>query len=72
MLVRIGWAGPVARMGDRRVAYRVFVGKFDGKRPLGRPRSRWKDNIKLDQQELCWEAGTGVIGLRIRTGGGRL
>jgi hypothetical protein len=42
---RIRWAGYVARMGDRRGAYRVLVGKLEGKRPLGRHRCRWKDNI---------------------------
>jgi hypothetical protein len=41
-------AGHVARMGDRRGVYRVLVGKLEGKRPLGRPRRRWEDNIKMD------------------------
>ena len=40
--------GHVARTGDRRGVYRVLVGKPEGKRPLGRPRSRWKDNFKMD------------------------
>ena len=45
---RVGWAGNVARMGDRRGTYRVLVGgKREGKRPLGRPRRRWEDNIKM-------------------------
>jgi len=49
------WAGHVARMGERRGLYRVLVGKPEGKRPLGRPRSRWEDNIKMDLQEVgCW------------------
>jgi len=39
------WAGHVARMGEEREAYRVLVGKPEGKRPLGRPRRRWVDNI---------------------------
>ena len=46
------WAGHVARMGERRGAYRVLVGKPEGKRPLGRPRHRWEDNIKMDLQEV--------------------
>jgi hypothetical protein len=45
----------VARKGDRRGVYRVLVGKPEGKRPLGRPRRRWEDNIKMDLQEIgCW------------------
>jgi hypothetical protein len=39
-------------MGERRDAYRVFIGKLGGKRPLGRPGRRWEDNIKMDIQEL--------------------
>ena len=47
--------GPLARMGNRRGVYRVLVGKSEGKRPLGRPRRRWEDNIKMDLQEVgCW------------------
>ena len=46
------WAGHVARMGDRRSVCRVSVGKPEGKRPLGRPRCRWEDNIKMDLQEV--------------------
>jgi len=49
---RMRWAGHVARMGDRRGVYRVLVGKPDGKRPLGRPRRKWDDNIKIDLQEV--------------------
>ena len=44
---RMRWAGHVARMGEERAVYRVFVGKPEGKRPLGRPRPRWEDNIKI-------------------------
>jgi len=47
---RMRWAGHVARMGERRGVYRVLVGKPEGKRPLGRPRRRWEDNIKMDLQ----------------------
>ena len=46
------WAGHVARMGERRVVYRVLVGKPEGKRPLGSPRHRWEDFIKMDLQEV--------------------
>jgi len=46
------WAGHVACMGKRRGVYRVLVGKPEGKRPLGRPRRRWEDNIKMDLQEV--------------------
>ena len=48
---RMRWAGHVARMGEDRGVHRVLVGKPDGKRPLGRPRRRWEDNIKMDLQE---------------------
>jgi hypothetical protein len=46
------WAGHVARMGERRSAFRVLVGKLKGKRPIGRARRRWEDNIKMDFQEV--------------------
>jgi len=49
------WAGHVARMGERRGIYRVLVGKPEGKRPLGRPRRIWEDNIKMDIQEVGCE-----------------
>jgi len=49
---RMRWAGHVARMGERRGVYRVWVGKPEGKRPLGRPRLGWEDNIKMDLQEV--------------------
>ena len=45
---RMRWAGHVARMGEDRGVHRMLVGKPEGKRPLGRPRHRWKDNIKMD------------------------
>jgi hypothetical protein len=41
-------------MGERRVAYRILVGRPLGRRPLGRPRHRWEDNIKMDLQEVRW------------------
>ena len=49
---RMRWAGHVARMGEERDVHRVLVGKPEGKRPLGRPRRRWEDNIKMDLQEV--------------------
>ena len=49
---RMRWAGHVARMGEDRGVHRVLVGKPEGKRPLGRPRRRWEDNIKMDLQEV--------------------
>ena len=49
---RMSWAGHVARMGEDRGVHRVLVGKPEGKRPLGRPRRRWEDNIKMDLQEV--------------------
>jgi hypothetical protein len=45
------WAGHVARMGERKNAYRIFVGRRCEKRPLGRPRCRWLNNIKMDLKE---------------------
>jgi len=49
---RMTWAGHGARMGEERGVYRVLVGKPEGKRPLGRPRRRWVDNIRMDMQEV--------------------
>ena len=49
---RMRWAGHVARMGEERGAYTVLVGKPEGRRPLGRPRRRWEDNIRMDLQEV--------------------
>ena len=49
------WAGHVARMGASRGVYTVLVGTPEGKRPLGRPRRRWEDNIKMDLQEVGCE-----------------
>jgi len=65
------WAGHVARMETSRSVYRVLVEKSEGKRPIGRRRHRWKDNIKIDLQEVgC--GGLNWIWLRIGTGGGHL
>jgi hypothetical protein len=53
-LRRVKWAGHVARMGEKRNAYRLLVGKPKGKRALGRPRCRWVDNIRMDLGEVRW------------------
>jgi len=52
--------------------YRVLVGKPEEKKPLGRPRPRWEDNIKMDLQKVGWGVWTGLMWPRIGTGGGRL
>jgi len=49
---RMIWAGNVARMGEKIGVYRVLLGKPEGRRPLGRPRRRWVDNIRMDLQEV--------------------
>jgi hypothetical protein len=51
------WAGHVTQMGEKRNAYRIFAGNPEGKRPLGRPRRRWVDNIKIDLREIGWDGG---------------
>jgi hypothetical protein len=51
---RMRWAGHVARMGEKRNAYRILVEKPEGKRPLGRPRRKWVNNIKIDLTEMGW------------------
>jgi hypothetical protein len=61
----------VARMGEERGVHRVLVGKPEGNRPLGTPRRRWEDNIKMDLRKLEG-VGTGWSWLRIGTGGGHL
>jgi hypothetical protein len=53
-LRRMRWEGHVARMGEKRNAYRLLVGKPEGKRPLGRPIRRWVDNIRMDLGEVGW------------------
>ena len=69
---RMRWAGHVAHMEEGRGVHRVLVGKPEGKRPLGRPRCRWEDNIKMDLQEVGRGVRTGSSWLRIGTGGGHL
>jgi hypothetical protein len=51
---RMRWAGHVARVGEKRGAYRILVGRPEGRRPLGRPRHRWEDNIKMYIQKVGW------------------
>jgi hypothetical protein len=51
---RMRWAGHVARMGKKKSAYRILVGKPEGKRPLGRPKRRWEDNIEMELREIRW------------------
>jgi hypothetical protein len=51
---RMRWVGHVTRMGEKRKAYRLLVGESEGKRPLGRPRHRWVDNIRMDIGEVGW------------------
>jgi hypothetical protein len=68
---RMKLAGYVARMGDKRNAYKILLGNPEGKTPLGRPRRRWVDNIQMDlrQDGVVW---TGWMWLRIWTSGGLL
>jgi hypothetical protein len=65
---RMRRAGHVACMGGKG-AYRILVGRREGRRPLGRPRRRWEDNIKMVLQEVGWD---GMTWLKIGTGGGLL
>jgi hypothetical protein len=51
-VIKSSWAGQVARMEEGRSVYRVLVGRPEGKRPLGKPRRRWEDNIKVDLKEI--------------------
>jgi hypothetical protein len=54
---RMRWAGHVARIGEKRRAHRIFMGRPEGRRPLRRPRCRWEDNIKMDLQHVGWGHG---------------
>jgi hypothetical protein len=70
---RMRWAGHVARMGEERKVYKVLVGKPEGKIPLGRPRRRWEDGIRMDLRETGLGGGwLGFDCLRTGTGGGLL
>jgi hypothetical protein len=51
---RMRWAGHMARTGEERKVYKVLIGKSEGKRPLGRPRHRWEDGIRMDLREIGW------------------
>jgi hypothetical protein len=51
---RMGWTGHIARMGEKRNIYSLLVGKPEGRRPLGTPRRRWMDNIRMDLVEVGW------------------
>jgi hypothetical protein len=65
---RMRWVGHVARIGEKRNAYRILVGKPVGKRPLGRPRRRWVDNTKMSLRVMEW-GGMDFIWLRIGPNG---
>jgi len=58
---RVVIGGHVACTGERRAAHRVLMRITEGKRPLGKPRRRWEDNIKMNLQEVGWEAWTALI-----------
>jgi hypothetical protein len=66
---RMRWAGHVAKMGEKRNAHRLLVGKPEGKKPLGRPRRRWVDNIRMNLGEVDGAMWTGLAWIRTRTGG---
>jgi hypothetical protein len=69
---RMRWAGHVARMGEEIKVYKVLVGNPEGKRPLGRPRRRWEDGIRMDLREISLGVWIGFDWLRTGTGGGLL
>jgi hypothetical protein len=60
--------GHVERVEERRGTYRILVWKLEGKKPLGRPRSKWENNIRMYLQEVGWRAWTGLIWIRVETG----
>jgi hypothetical protein len=66
------WAGHVARVGEKRGVYRLLVGKPEGKRPLGRSRRKWEDNINMEFRMWDVVAWTGSSWIRIGAGGGHL
>ena len=75
-----GWSNKKNGMGgacgthvaEERDKHMVWWGRPEGKRPLGRPRPRWEDDIRMDLQEMRWGAWSGFTWFRIRTGGGLL
>jgi hypothetical protein len=66
------WAGHVAHVGEGRGVYRVLVGSSEAKRPLGRPRRRWKDNIKMDLREIEIDEANWIQQAQDRSSGGLL
>jgi hypothetical protein len=70
--MRMRWAGHVARMGEERNVYKVLMGKLEGKRPLGSPRRRWEDGIRVDLREIGLGVWSGPSWLRMGTGCGLL
>jgi hypothetical protein len=71
-LRRMRWVGHVARMGERTHACKTLVEEPEGKRPVGRLKRRWEDNIRMHLREIGWKMWTGCIWLRIGTSGGLL
>ena len=63
---RLRWAGHIARMEEGRSAFNILTDKPTGKRPLGRPRRRWEDNIRMDLEEIGINAGNWVDSARDR------
>ena len=63
---RLRWSGHVARMEEGRSAFKMLTGKPTGKRPLGRPRRRWEDNIRMDLEEIGINVGNWVDSARVR------
>jgi hypothetical protein len=59
-------------MGEERNVFCTLIGKPEGKKPLGRPRRRWEDGVRMDLREIGWGSVTGSRWLRIGTGGGLL
>ena len=57
---RLRWAGHVARIEEGRIAFKIVTGKPTGRRPLGRPRRRWEDNIRIDLEEISINAGNWI------------
>jgi hypothetical protein len=54
-LRKVRWAGHIARVGQKRNVYKLFIGKSERKRPRGRPGHRWEDNIRINVREIVWE-----------------
>jgi hypothetical protein len=67
---RMGWAEHVARVGEQRKLHKIFVGKSEGKRPLGKPSCRWENGVRMDVREIGLGVWSGSVWLRIVTGGG--